>query len=91
VNLNKTLSSKTILLVGLGFSILIYFLDGTIGFPLLFLVLAIIAFAREQKIKKNPELAVEENKEVSKKSLYALITLLLILVALVIFAIVSLN
>lgn len=91
MNLNKTLSSKTIFLVVLGFSILIYFLNGTIGFPLLFLALAIAAFVREQKIKKNPELAVEENKEVSKKSLYTLIALLLILVVLVIFAIVSLS
>lgn len=91
MNLNKTLSSKTILLVGLGFSILIYFLNGTIGFPLLFLALAIVAFIRERKIKKNPELAVEDNKEVSKKSLYILIALFLILAILVILATVSLN
>jgi hypothetical protein len=91
MNLNKTLSSKTILLVGLGFSILIYFLDGTIRFPLLFLVLAIVAFIRERKIKKNPGLAVEDNKEVSKKSLYTLIALSLILAILVIFSAVSLN
>lgn len=91
MNLNKTVSSKTLLLVGLGFSILVYFLNGTIGFPLLFLALAIVAFIRERKIKKNPELAVEDNKEVGKKSLYALIALFLTLAILVIFAIVSLN
>lgn len=91
MNLNKTVSSKTLLLVGLGFSILVYFLNGTIGFPLLFLALAIVAFIRERKIKKNPELAVEDNKEVSKKSLYTLIALLLILTILVIFATVSLK
>lgn len=91
MNLNKTVSSKTLLLVGLGFSILIYFLNGTVGFPLLFLALAIVAFIRERKIKKNPELAVEDKKEVSKKSLYTLIALFLILVILVIFAAVSLN
>lgn len=91
MNLNKTVSSKTLLLVGLGFSILVYFLNGTIGFPLLFLALAIVAFIRERKIKKNPELAVEDNKEVNKKSLYTLIALLLILTILVIFATVSLK
>jgi hypothetical protein len=91
MNLNKTLSSKTIFLVGIGFSILIYFLNGTIGFPLLFLALAVVAFIREQKIKKNPELAVDDNKAVSKKSLYTLITLSLILIAFIIFIIISFN
>lgn len=57
--LRKSLSSRTIFLVGLGLALISYLATGAIGFPLFFLALAVVAFMRERKNK----LAIQNGSE----------------------------
>lgn len=61
--LRKPLSAKVIFLVGLGFALMSYLATGAIGFPLLFLALAIVAFIRERKNKAAIQMGLEPEPE----------------------------
>lgn len=61
--LHQSLSARTIFLVGLGFALISYLATGAIGFPLLFLALAIVAFVRERKNKLAIQNGVEPENE----------------------------
>ncbi len=82
--LHKSLSAKTIFLVGLGFALVTFLATGKVGFPLFFLALALVALARERKNKTAIQngLEPEDEKHIKHGGLIALGLFLIVIIAL---------